>query len=53
MEASNLSNKEFRIMIIRVLNNRKKEIEIIKKDQSEIKNAIFEINNTLEGTNSR
>ena len=31
----------------------KKDIEIIKKDQSEIKNAIFEINNTLEGTNSR
>ena len=30
----------------------KKDIEIIVKDQSEIKNAISEINNTLEGMNS-
>ena len=44
---------EFRIMIIRILNSMKKDIEIIKKDQSKIKNAIFEINNTFEGINSR
>ena len=31
----------------------KKDIETIKEDQSEIKNAICEINNTLEGLNSR
>ena len=35
-------------MIIRVLNNRKKEIEIIKKDQSEMKNIVPEMKNTLE-----
>ena len=33
-------------MIIRILNGMKKGIETIKKNQTEIKNAIFEINNT-------
>ena len=45
MEVSNLS---FRVMIIRILNSRKEEIETRKQDQS-IKNAISEINNTLGG----
>ena len=31
----------------------KNDIETRKKEQSEIKNAIFEINNTLEGVSSR
>ena len=53
MEASNLSNREFRVMIIKILNSMKKDINIIKKVQSEIKNAISEINNTLEGIKSR
>ena len=49
MEASNLSDREFRVKIIRILNGmKKKDIQTIKKDQSEIKNAISEINNTLE-----
>ena len=48
MEASNLSDREFRVMIIRILNNMKKDIETIKKDQSEISEI-----NTLEGINSR
>ena len=52
-EASNLSDIEFRVMIIRILNSMKKGIETIKKDQSEIKNAISDIHNTLEGINSR
>ena len=39
-EATNLSDKEFIVMIIRIINNMKKDIEIIKKNQSEIKNAI-------------
>ena len=46
MEARNLSDREFRVMIIRILNGMKKGIETIKKNQTEIKNAIFEINNT-------
>ena len=53
-EANNLSDREFRVMVIRILNSiRKKDIESINKNQSEIKNAISEINNTLEGINSR
>ena len=55
MEANNLSDREFRVMVIRILNSIKKYIciESINKNQSEIKNAISEINNTLEGINSR
>ena len=53
MEASNISDIEFRVMIIRILNNTKKDTETIKKDQSEIKNGLSKINNTLEGINSR
>ena len=30
MEASNLSDREFRVMIIRILNSMKKDIETIK-----------------------
>ena len=47
MEISNLSHREFRVIIIRILNSIKNDIETIKKDQSEIKNAISEINNAL------
>ena len=53
MEASNLSDREFRVITIGILNSMKKGIKTTKKDQSEIKNAISEINNMLEGINSR
>ena len=53
MEARNLSDRNFRVMIMRILNSIKKDRETIKKDQSEIKNAISEINNTLEGIKHR
>ena len=53
MEASDLSDRKFRVRIIRILNNMKKDIETIKKDQSETKNAISVTNNALEGINSR
>ena len=53
MEASNLSDREFRIMVVRILNSMKKDIETITKDQSEIKSVISEINNTLEVINTR
>ena len=45
--------REFRVMIIRILNSMKKVIETIKENHSEIKNAASEINNTPEGVNSR
>ena len=52
MEASNLSDREFRVMIIRILKSMGKDIETIKM-KSEIKITISEINNTLEGINRR
>ena len=53
MEASNLPNREFRVMIIRIFDNTKKDIETIKKNQLKIKNGISETNNTLERINGR
>ena len=31
MEASNLSDREFRVMIVRILNSMKRDVETIKK----------------------
>ena len=53
MEASNLSDRDFRIMIIRILNSLKKRHRTIKKDELEIKNVVSGINNTGEGINGR
>ena len=53
MEASNLSDRDFIVIIIRILKCMKKDIETIKQDQSELKNAVSEISNTLEGINSK
>ena len=52
MDTSNVLDREFRVMTIRILKGLKKAITI-KKDQSEMKNAQSEINNTLEGIKSR
>ena len=49
MEECNLSDTEFGVMIIRILNSLKKDIESMKRDQAEIRNAISEINHALEG----
>ena len=38
IEASNLSDREFRVLIVRILDSMKKDIETIKKE-SEIKNS--------------
>ena len=51
MDVSNLSDIEFKVMIIRTLNSMKKDIEMIKRTSHKNK-AIFEINNRLEGINS-
>ena len=53
MEASSLSDTKFRVMTKRIFDSMKKDTETIKKNQSEQKNAISEINYTLEGINSR
>ena len=60
---SKLTDKEFKVMIIKMLNklerrmnehseNFNKELENIK-NQTELKNTVTEIKNTLEGINSR
>ncbi|KAK1346472.1 hypothetical protein QTO34_000328, partial [Cnephaeus nilssonii] len=60
MEASNLSEKEFRKMVIRWLkrmedkfNNMWKNQEEMKKNQEEMKNDITAIKNSIESINSR
>ena len=53
MEISNLSHREFRVIIIRILNSIQEDIETTEKDRSEMKQAILKRNNTLEGINSR
>ena len=40
MGASNLSDRELPVMIIRILKSMKRDIQTIQKDQSEIKDEI-------------
>ena len=53
MEVSNLSDTEFKVMVIRMLNSVKKDLETIMKDQPEMKNIISERKITQEGRNCR
>ena len=60
MEASNLSDIEFKVEVIRMLkelsenyNSMKKDIETMKKNQSEMKNTTSYIKNSLEAIKSR
>lgn len=64
MEISNLSYKEFKVMVIRMLTelgrrmneySRSFYIEIvnIRKNESELKNKITEMKNTPDGINNR
>ena len=41
MEASNLPNIKFKLVVISMLNSMKKDIETIKKDQLKINNVIL------------
>ena len=63
-ETNNLPDKEFKALIIRMLTelegktdecseNFKKELETIKNNQSELRNTITKMKNTLQGINSR
>ena len=63
-EISKLPEKEFRIMIVKMIKNLEnrmekmqesinKDLEEIKNKQTETNNTITEIQNTLEGINSR
>ena len=63
-EIGKLPEKEFRIMIVKMINNLEnkmeemqesinKELEELKNKQTDTNNTITEIKNTLEGINSR
>ena len=47
MEISNLSDAEFKTLVIRMLKELKEDVNNIKKIQSEIKATLIEIKNTL------
>ena len=51
MEISNLP--EFKTLVIRVLKELSEDLSYIKKIQSEMKDTLIEIQNNLQGNNSR
>ena len=61
MEIGNLPEKEFKIMIVKMIQDLRKRMEakiekiqeMFTKDLDELKNKQKEMNNTLEGINSR
>ena len=57
MELGNLPEKEFRIMTVKIIQDIQKTMEkmqeMFTKDLEELKNKETEMNNTLEGINSR
>ena len=52
MEMGNLSDAEFKTLIIRLLNELSEGLNSIKKIQSETKDTLIEIKNNLQGNNS-
>ena len=53
MEMSNLSDAEFKTLVIRMLKELSEDLKSIKKTQSEMKETLIEIKNNLQGNNSR
>ena len=64
MEIGKLPEKEFRIMIVKMIKNLEnkmekmhelinKDLEVLKNQHTETNNTITEIKNTLEGINNR
>jgi len=60
MEINNMPDREFKVMIVKILTGLKKRVEDIgdtlkeiKKNQSQLKSTINEIKNTLDRINSR
>ena len=52
METSNLSDAEFKTLVIRMLKELSEDFNSIKKIQSEMKDSLTEIKNNLHGNNS-
>ena len=53
MKLSNLSDAEFKTLVIRMLKELSEDLNSIKKIQSEMKDTLIEIKNNLQGNNSR
>ena len=53
MEVSNLSDAEFKTLVIRLLKVLSEDLSSIEKIQSETKDTLIEIKNNLQGNNSR
>ena len=53
MELSNLSNAEFKTLVIRMLKGLSEDLNSVKKIQSETKDTLIEIKNNSQGNNSR
>ena len=53
MEISNLSDAEFKTMVIRMLKELSEDLRSIKKIQSETKDTLMEIKKNLQGNNRR
>ena len=53
MKISNLSDAEFKTLVIRMLKEHSEDLSSMKKIQSEIKDSLIEIKNNLQGNNSR
>ena len=52
-EISNLSDREFKALVIRMLKEVSEDLSSIKKTLSEMKDALVEIKNNFQGNNSR
>ena len=53
MEISNLSDAEFKTLVIRMLKGLSEDLSRIKRNQSETKDTLIEIKNNLQENNSR
>ena len=53
MQTSNLSDAEFKTLVVRMFKELSENFNSIKKIQSEMKDTLTEIKNNLQGNNSR
>ena len=53
MEINNLSDAEFKTLVISMLKQLSEDLSSIKRTQSEMKDTLSEIKNNLQGNNSR
>ena len=53
MEISNLSDADYKIVVIRMSKELSEDLSSMKNIQSEMKDSLIEIKNNLQGNNSR